>query len=230
MSHDRSSILLQRLHMGRCHNLEEFKRLSSVDRAAFDAQSTAFERWLDLDLPAHLDASAPRRLAFPSRVSDDDALQRHTQANWYFVDSSLRSFFARLCEALRRGGMPFYAHRAFDASLCPAEFQHGLGAAFDLRHMVYGTDLRGNEWAWVHKIAQNVHLRMMRDLPKADRWELHWGNVTPTFSPSHFARGGYSIPSDMPRPLQTRLRYCLTPRGILQMDRVGIGMVIPVDY
>lgn len=134
----------------------------------------------------------PKRLAMPRRFfTAEHVLLQHERADWQHVRPDVRRFYGQFYWALRRRGIPMWAHTAWrtaeeQAALVsagrsqtpPPVAAHVQGAAVDVVHSRFAWSLSRDEWRLVGKIGKAVAARQGIDIVWGGDWDFydpaHW--------------------------------------------------------
>lgn len=208
----------QRLVRGELRSPRAFFAALREQRA--EAEALPPDRFFGVpDDPAHFAAFQRLRVG-DAYFTIDAYLRQHNRADWQHVDPRMRLFAARLLEALRKRGIPFYVHGAFrtrseqNAAFSAGRSKmrwpfaaHCQGAAVDIVSAQFHWDLSRQEWSAVGNIGKQIAASM--SLP------LVWGGDWSFYDPAHWELPDWR---SSVQELEAGEPVRLTPRGILRLS------------
>ena len=195
----------------RRHGVSRASRMSDKTVETSDQITENFFQRIDLGEAAPVVA----RLQDMHFFTKEGYLVQGHRADWAGVDDRIAVFAARLIEALRRKGMPFYVHCALRSKMAQDDVfakgfskvrwpkgKHNQGFAVDIVHSHFHWELSRGEWNMVGRLGKNV--------ARAMGLKVAWGGDWSFWDPAHWQLSD----SGPPVPLQDIGRR--TPRWILR--------------
>lgn len=169
--------------------LEDLKRLRI---AKLELPQDSFEAFLG-ETPTGPDWKPGARLKVGKPYFTDEAyLRQQDRADWQYADPRLVEFASKFIEAMRRKGVPVYAHSVFRTEAQQNELydegrsrarwpraSHCQGKAVDLVHSRYHWNgMRPADWQYFGKVGLDL----------ADRLgiEVEWGGTWSFYDPAHW--------------------------------------------